>query len=104
LFQPKNDHLLFAYIGVSLQMRKRSLKTEIRARLATKRKAKKVLGNFRPTLIRDASEDRYPWLAETSEDVGKSWTSRAVNPMGSASVSRDVSLSSVETELGTMPK
>ena len=33
LFQPRNDHLLFAYFGVSLQIRKRSLKTDVRARL-----------------------------------------------------------------------
>ena len=62
LFQPKNDHLLFGYFGVSLQIRQRSLKTNIRARIATKRKAKKVLENFRPVLLRDASDDRYPYL------------------------------------------
>ena len=28
LFQPKNDHLLFAYFGVSLQIRRRSIKSE----------------------------------------------------------------------------
>src|SRR5262245_42223517 len=34
LFQPQNDHLLFAYFGFSLAIRKRSLRSEIRARLA----------------------------------------------------------------------
>src|ERR1043166_959157 len=43
LFQPKNDHLLFAYLGVSLQARRRTLKTEVRARLAAKRKAARML-------------------------------------------------------------
>jgi hypothetical protein len=43
LFQPKNDHLLFAYFGISLQTRRRSLRTEVRAKLATKRKALRVL-------------------------------------------------------------
>jgi hypothetical protein len=38
LFQPKNDHLLFAYFGISLQMRKRTLRTDLRSRLNTKRK------------------------------------------------------------------
>ena len=36
LFLPANDHLLFAYFNVSLQVRRRSLKTELRSRLATK--------------------------------------------------------------------
>jgi hypothetical protein len=51
LFQPKNDHLLFAYCGFSLQVRKRGLKTEVRSYLSTKRKATKLLqdstGNWR---------------------------------------------------------
>src|SRR5258705_372371 len=56
LFQPKNDHLLFAYFGVSLQVRRRSLRTDVRARLATKRKAQKVLERFaHGVLVRDAS-------------------------------------------------
>ena len=63
LFQPKNDHLLFAYFGISLQVRRRSLRTELRARLATKRKAQKVIANaWQLVLIRDASDDRYPTL------------------------------------------
>jgi hypothetical protein len=66
LFQPKNDHLLFAYCGVSLQMRKRSLRTDVRARLATKRKATKVLLH-REVLVRDAADDRYPYLDENKQ-------------------------------------
>ena len=65
LFQPKNDHLLFAYFGFSLQTRKRALKTDIRARLAVKKKAKATLEqHFGRVLVRDASDDRYPHLAE----------------------------------------
>jgi hypothetical protein len=64
LFQPKNDHLLFAYIGISLQTRRRQLKTDVRARLATKRKARRVLTEHSPVLVRDASDDRYPHLDE----------------------------------------
>jgi hypothetical protein len=66
LFQPKNDHLLFAYFGVSLQTRRRTLKTEVRAKLATKRKALRVLKGHerRPVLLRDATDDRYPWMDE----------------------------------------
>jgi hypothetical protein len=60
LFQPKNDHLLFAYFGISLQVRQRSMKTTLRPRLSTK-KAKNVLTNFSEVLIRDATDDRYPY-------------------------------------------
>jgi hypothetical protein len=64
LFQPKNDYLLFAYFGVSLQTRRRSLRTEVRSRLAMKRKAMNALSEHQPVLIRDASDDRYPYLDE----------------------------------------
>jgi hypothetical protein len=66
LFQPKNDHLLFAYFGVSLQTRRRTLKTEVRAKLATKRKALRVLKGheLQTVLLRDATDDRYPWMDE----------------------------------------
>lgn len=71
LFQPKNDHLLFAYTGISLQMRKRSLKAEIRARLATKRKVKRWLSEGSTVLVRDASDDRYPNL-DSDETMDRS--------------------------------
>jgi hypothetical protein len=64
LFQPSNDHLLFAYFGFSLRIRKRSLKTELSTRLATKRRVAKLLDRYEPVLIRDATDDRYPYLAE----------------------------------------
>jgi hypothetical protein len=64
LFQLKNDHLLFAYFGVSLQTRRRTLKTEVRTKLAMKRKALRVLDSHkgRPVLLRDASDNRYPYM------------------------------------------
>ena len=61
LFQPKNDHLLFAYFGISLQVRQRTFKTAIRARLSIKRQANKILTPLTPVLIRDASDERYPY-------------------------------------------
>jgi len=77
LFQPKNDHLLFAYFGFSLKTRQRSLKTEVRARLATKRKAQRLLEQCNAVLIRDATDDRYPHLdpeeARSRIDRGR-WT------------------------------
>lgn len=69
LFKPANDHLLFAYFGISLQLRKRSIKSELRSRLAIKRKLIRVLGDvgsqkFSPVLIRDArSPSEYPQIS-----------------------------------------
>jgi len=64
LFQPKNDNLLFAYFGISLQTRRRALRTEVRSRLATKRKALRTLSEHehQGVLVRDASDYRYPYL------------------------------------------
>jgi len=64
LFQPKNDHLLFAYFGISLQIRKRSARTAIRSRLAAKRKAKRALDGSNYCLILDGTDERYPALDE----------------------------------------
>lgn len=65
LLLAKNDHLLFAYFNISLQVRRRSLRTELRSRLATKRELIRVLGNIRgvariPLFVRDPREERYP--------------------------------------------
>jgi len=64
LFQPKNDQLLFAYFGISLQIRKRTLKTQIRSKLSMKRKVFRVFGESRQmhksVLIRDANDKEYP--------------------------------------------
>lgn len=60
LFQPKNDHLLFAYCGFSLQVRRRSVKTSVRAILATKRAVRKLTGRGSHILLRDATDTRYP--------------------------------------------
>jgi hypothetical protein len=69
LVLPKNDHLLFAYFGISLVIRRRTTKSEIRALLATKRKTVKYLGeinqrSYQLVLVRDASDKSYPWIAE----------------------------------------
>jgi hypothetical protein len=66
LFQPKNDHLLFAYFGFSLAIRRRSLRTEIRSKLSMKKKAISLLGelhskDYKPVLIRDANGSSYPF-------------------------------------------
>lgn len=69
LFQPKNDHLLFAYCGFSLQVRRRSLKTNVRAILATKRAVRKLQGGGSHILLRDAADTRYPFMdLDTGDD------------------------------------
>jgi hypothetical protein len=79
LFQPKNDHLLYAYFGISLQTRRRRLKSDVRSRLAIKRKAVRLLADHEreAVLVRDASDDRYPYLDEDTDkrrvDRGR-WT------------------------------
>ena len=61
LFQPKNDHLLFAYFNVSLKVHRRSRKVQLRSKLAIKRKALKNLGNGEIVLIRDPEAGAYPY-------------------------------------------
>jgi hypothetical protein len=65
LFRPENDHLLFAYFGVSLVVRRRSVRTAVRAILAMKRKAVRALGTVAgdhstEVLVRDAEDTNYP--------------------------------------------
>ena len=67
LFQPKNDYLLFAYFGISLQIRKRSQKSQLLNVLSLKRKLIRILGgirerhHFKPVLVRDINDTRYPY-------------------------------------------
>lgn len=62
LFQPKNDHLLFAYTGISLQTRRRTLKSQLASILTMKRKANRHLKEQGWVLLRDPEETRYPFL------------------------------------------
>jgi hypothetical protein len=72
LFLPKFDYLLFAYFNISLQIRRRSLGTELRSRLTLKRKLINVLGDvnqklFKIVLLRNPTEDRYPSWEKISD-------------------------------------
>lgn len=71
LFLPANDHLLFAYFNISLQVRRRSLRTELRSRLATKRALIRALGGTLDStltlLLRDPREERYPHEDDISD-------------------------------------
>lgn len=62
LFQPRFDHLLFAYFGISLSIRRRSQATELRRQIAIKRKLKRFLDgqNDGLVLLRDIDDKQYP--------------------------------------------
>lgn len=79
LFQPKYDHLLFAYFGISLQIRKRSAKSKLRSMLATKRQAIRHLGDIEGysnelVLLRDPDALEYPYSDEIKDfDKHPTW-------------------------------
>lgn len=61
LFQPKNDHLLFAYFGLSLTIRKRSDQARLRAQTTIKRKIKRAFNDKLEVLFRDVDDRNYPF-------------------------------------------
>lgn len=68
LVRPQNDHLLFGYFGVSLQVRRRSAATRIRSNLSLKRALVRHLGpiaepNRTEVLIRDPRDTSYPHIS-----------------------------------------
>ena len=75
LYRPENDHLLFAYFGISLQVKRRRIATDLRRRLAVKRALAKLFGtpdeskHVYGMLIRDPDEDGYPF-----RDRVEAWT------------------------------
>ncbi|WP_156372628.1 hypothetical protein [Deinococcus sp. Leaf326] len=79
LFQPKNDHLLFAYFGISLQTRKRSVQSELRATLALRKRVGRILGGTtnsadKDVLFRIAGDERYPDIASIPDfDTNPRW-------------------------------
>lgn len=66
LFRPENDHLLFAYFGVSLTIRRRSQRADLRARLVMKRKAHRMLADHvnAPLLLRSPDASEYPYVSD----------------------------------------
>lgn len=67
LYQPKNDHILFAFFGISLASRRRSRTTEIRAGVNVKNKLRRVLGDnpsHQSVLLRDLQDVHYPYEDE----------------------------------------
>jgi hypothetical protein len=64
LYQPRNDHILFAFFGISLTSRRRSRTTEIRAAVNAKNKLLRVLGDnprHQSVLVRDLKDINYPF-------------------------------------------
>lgn len=67
LFTPRNDHLLFAYFGISLGTRRRGQIQQVRSVIATKRKLLRAFDvkelrdiSFEDVIIRDVSDSSYP--------------------------------------------
>jgi hypothetical protein len=69
LFRPENDHLLFAYFGVSLTIRRRSQRADLRARLVMKRKAHRILKDkfYASLLLRSPDAAEYPDLGDLAD-------------------------------------
>lgn len=64
LHQPKSDHILFAFFGISLTSRRRSRTTDIRATVNAKNKLLRILGNnphHKSVLLRDLKDTSYPY-------------------------------------------
>lgn len=69
LFRPENDHLLFAYFGVSLTIRRRSQRADLRSRLAMKRKAHRMLKDHSHSwlLLRSPDATEYPHSGDVAD-------------------------------------
>jgi hypothetical protein len=69
LFRPENDSLLYAYFGISLLTRRRTKRTYLRSKLATKKRLVSVLGPvdqdfYQEVLLRDSEDTTYPHKEE----------------------------------------
>ncbi|WP_158263854.1 restriction endonuclease [Deinococcus arcticus] len=79
LFQPKNDHLLFAYFGISLQTRKRSKQNELRSLLTWRKRILRALDSERgvigqDVLLLDADCQDYPLMDEVPDfETAQPW-------------------------------
>lgn len=69
LFRPENDHLLFAYFGISLTIRRRSQRADLRSRLAMKRKVNRVLKDqsHASLLLRSPDATEYPYTGDLAD-------------------------------------
>lgn len=71
LFQAKNDRLLFAYFGLSLQPRRRSISSTLRSQIIIKKQLSALLREESSSgtlvLLRDPTDDRYPTKGSDGE-------------------------------------
>jgi hypothetical protein len=69
LFRPENDHLLFAYFGISLTIRRRSQRADLRTQLAMKRKANRILRehSHASLLLRSPDATKYPYMGDVAD-------------------------------------
>lgn len=89
LYQPKNDHILFAFFGISLISRRRSRTTEIRATVNAKNKLIRILGDnphHQSVLLRDIKDTVYPYENDYKDfdkrPRWKEYTAEAFHPLG----------------------
>lgn len=73
LYQPKYDDVLFTFFGISNRIRAKSLTSDIRRRLAAKRKAIRLLEFGVDVLIRDVTAETYPYV-DDSKLSDRRWT------------------------------
>lgn len=79
LFQAKNDRVLFAFFGISLNTRRQGAATKLRSEISIKRRLRAAIikdGETDLVLLRDPTDDRYPnecddarWLLCKFEDT-----------------------------------
>lgn len=89
LCQPKNDHILFAFFGISLTSRRRSRTTEIRATVNIKNKLRRVLSDspsHQSILLRDLQDTHYPYEGDCKDfdkqPRWKKYSAVAFHPLG----------------------
>lgn len=78
LYQPKNDHLLFAYFGLSLQVRRRKQVADLKRTISLRRTLARVFPQDRlfgkPAVLRDQDDERYPVVDnDRFEDAKPLW-------------------------------
>jgi len=82
LFQPRNDRLLFAYFGLSLQPRRRSLTSTLRSEIAMKKQLAALLGeetdDGKVVLLRDPTDERYPDEPKAGEPPARWFACHAI--------------------------
>lgn len=86
LYQPKNDNLLFAYFGISLQIRRQKEAVNLRRMTTVKRKLKRLLEKNETSgvvILRDPTDDRYPSTNGVSfKEGGFKWRSVQIKGLG----------------------